>query len=184
MGRPKADLPFGTETMLARVVRRLAAAVEPVVVVAAVDQQLPDLPSGVLVARDRRSDRGPLEGIAVGLGLLRGRVEGAFVTGCDAPLLEPAFVRRMIALWREGEIAVPRVDGFEHPLAAVYPTSILPEVESLLAADRLSPALLFDRVFTRRIAAEELADVDPELASLVNVNSPEDYRAAVGSDRT
>ena len=35
MGTPKATLPFGPETMLQRVVRLLAAAVAPVIVVAA-----------------------------------------------------------------------------------------------------------------------------------------------------
>ena len=47
MGSPKALLPFGDETMLQRVLRLLAPVVGPLVVVAARDQQLPELPSGV-----------------------------------------------------------------------------------------------------------------------------------------
>ena len=52
MGTSKALLPFGPETMLQRVVRLLGDIVSPIVVVAAVDQELPELPRGVIVTRD------------------------------------------------------------------------------------------------------------------------------------
>jgi molybdopterin-guanine dinucleotide biosynthesis protein A len=93
------------------------------------------------------------------------------------PLLKPVFVRRMIELSAGYEIAVPHVGGFDQPLAAVYQISVLPHVEALLGADRLRPAYLFALVRTRRVTADELTDVDPELQSLANVNSPEEYRA-------
>ena len=179
MGRPKVMLPFGPASMLQRVVRVLGAAVEPVVVVASPGQQLPPLPSTIRVVRDRRPDQGPLEGIRAGLEALPGQVEAAYVTGCDVPLLKPAFVRRMIELAPGFDAAVPHVDGYDEPLAAVYRTSVLAHVEALLAADRLRPAFLFDRVRTRRITPDELTGVDPELESLANVNSPADYLAAL-----
>jgi molybdopterin-guanine dinucleotide biosynthesis protein A len=182
MGRPKPWLPFGPEPMLQRVVRLVAEAVRPVVVVAAGNQDLPELPPGVPVVFDRQPDRGPLEGIAVGLAALRPEAEAAFVTACDTPLLRPALVRRLIELAEGYEVVVPHIDGidgYDHPLSAVYRTSILSHVESLLAAGRLRPAFLFDRVRTRRVTADELIDVDPSLESLINVNSAADYAAAM-----
>jgi molybdopterin-guanine dinucleotide biosynthesis protein A len=175
MGRPKVMLPFGKETMLGRVARLLGEAVDVTVVVAAPGQRLPELPSSIILAHDRRPDRGPLEGLAAGLHALGDRAELVFLSGCDLPLLVPALVRRMIDLSAGHQIAVPHVGGRDHPLAAVYRTALLPEIEALLAADMLRPAYLFDRVSTRRITAKELADVDPGLRSLENVNSPEDY---------
>jgi molybdopterin-guanine dinucleotide biosynthesis protein A len=162
MGREKLTLPFGPETMLARVVRLLGEAVGPIVVVAGPGQELPELPSAIRVARDRRPNRGPLEGLAVGLQALGDQTRASFVAACDVPLLKPAFVRRVIELAVGYEIAVPHVGGFEEPLAAVYRRSVLSQVEALLAAGRLRPAYLFDQVRTRRITAEELTDVDPE----------------------
>jgi len=179
MGRPKAMLPFGPERMLQRVVRLVGEAVEPVVVVAAAAQELPELPPGVEVLRDRRPDRGPLEGMAVGLRALAGRVEAAFVTACDVPLLVPALVRRVVELAEGYDAAVPHAGGRYHPLAAVYRTSVLEAIEALLRADRLRPAWLLDRVRTRRITADELQDVDPGLVSLANLNGPADYLAAL-----
>ena len=52
MGRPKTWLPFGSELMLPRVVRLLREAVDPVVVVAAPDQEVPPLPDEVTIVRD------------------------------------------------------------------------------------------------------------------------------------
>lgn len=179
MGLPKLSLPFGLEVMLARVVRLVAEAVEPVVVVAAAEQELPPLPRSVLVARDRQEDRGPLEGLAVGLAALGDRVEAAFAAACDQPLLRPAFIRRVIELSEGYVAAVPCIDGVAEPLSAVYRTSVLPEIERLLAEDRRRPAYLFDRVRTRWIRADELTGVDPQLQSLSNVNSLADYHAAL-----
>jgi molybdopterin-guanine dinucleotide biosynthesis protein A len=179
MGESKAMLPFGEETMLQRVVRILGTVVSPIVVVAATGQALPKLPNNVIVALDEREARGPLEGLRGGLKALPPSVDAAYVTSCDVPLLVPAFVERMIGFVEQQDIAVMEIDGFPHPLSAVYRRSVLPEVESLLEKDRLRPVFLFDAVRTRRVKAEEMVLVDPELQTLRNLNTQEDYRAAL-----
>ena len=179
MGRPKATLPFGPELMLQRVVRLVREVVEPIVVVAAAGQELPELPQRIQRIRDRRPDRGPLEGLAAGLGALEGRAEAAFVTACDVPLLKPEFIGRLIELSHGYEAAVPHVGGFDEPLAAVYGIEVIGHIETMLAENSLRPASLFDRVRTRRVTAEELASVDPDLESLDNVNTHQQYLAAL-----
>lgn len=179
MGLPKLALPFGPERMLQRVLRLLRQAVPEIVVVAGRGQELPELPLDVQIVRDRREGRGPLEGLRVGLSALSEGREVAFVTGCDVPLLVPAFVARMIDLLGDGAIAVPVHDGRPCPLSAVYRRSVLGAIDSLLAADRLRLAFLFDLVPTRKVSAAELADVDPELATLHNLNYPSEYLEAL-----
>jgi molybdopterin-guanine dinucleotide biosynthesis protein A len=182
MGTAKALLPFGNETLLARAVRLVGEAVDPIVVVAAPEHELPPLAAGVLVARDERQGRGPLEGLRAGLAALVGRADAAFATSCDVPLVVPAFVRRMVELLEQSgdaEIAVPRDGELYHPLAAVYRTSVLRQIDGLLAADRLRPAYLFDVCRTREIPVDELRSVDAELSTLMNCNRPEDYLAAL-----
>ena len=179
MGLPKASLPIGQETMLERVVRLVAEVVEPVAVVAAPGQSIPELPDHVLLARDRREDRGPLAGLEAGLAVLSGHVEAAYATSCDVPLLVPGFLRSMIELLADNDAVVP-VDGdFYHPLAAVYRTSVLDEVTNLLARDQLRPRFLFDTVRTRRVEVAELRSADPDLDTLTNLNRPEDYLTAL-----
>ncbi len=179
MGRSKATLPFGPELMLQRVVRLLAEVVQPIVVVAAAEQPLPSLPTEVIVARDERGERGPLEGLLAGLTALTPHADAAFATSCDVPLLKPAFVRRMIELLEVQEIVVPKDDRFHHPLAAVYRMSVVDRVVQLLQSDRLRPVFLFEIARTREVSVEELRSVDPELHSLRNLNRPEDYFAAL-----
>jgi molybdenum cofactor guanylyltransferase len=179
MGSAKALLPFGDETMLQRVVRLLATAVSPIVVVAADQQILPELPGDVTVVRDEREARGPLEGLRAGLKSLPAGVDAAYVTSCDVPLLVPAFARRMIDLLGDHDIAVMETNGFLHPLSAVYRRDTLPHVEELLARDRLRPAFLFEMVRTRRVTPAEVAEVDPELLTLSNLNTREDYEEAL-----
>ena len=183
MGSSKALLPFGSETMLQRVVRLLDAVVSPLVVVAAADQDLPALPSEVIITRDERPERGPLEGLRAGLRALPADADAAYVTSCDVPLLVPAFVGRMIALARDFDIAVMEIDGFTHPLSAVYRRRTLPYVEELLAANRLRPAFLFDAVSTRRVRPSEMTSVDPQLLTLRNLNTPQDYEDALATSR-
>ena len=179
MGVAKATLPFGTETMLQRVVRLLGTVVSPIIVVTARGQSVPALSDEVVLAHDEREARGPLEGIRAGLRALPESVDAAYITSCDVPLLVPAFVERMIELMGDHDIAVMEVDGFPHPLSAIYRRDTLPHVEQLLAGDRLRPVFLFEAVRTRRVKLEEMTVVDPELRTLRNLNTPEEYRAAL-----
>jgi molybdopterin-guanine dinucleotide biosynthesis protein A len=167
--------------MLERVVRLVSGVVEPanIVVVAAPEQAAPVLPRGVTVAHDSREYRGPLEGLATGVASLTGRVDAAYATGCDVPLLVPNFVEYMFDALGNYDIAVPCDGEFHHPLAAVYGVGVLGKIQELLAADRLRPRFLFDEVRTREIPVDELRGADPELTTLRNLNSPEDYYAAL-----
>lgn len=195
MGRSKAWLPFGGEVLLQRVVRRVSEVASPIVVVAAPGQELPDLPPDVTVVTDAVSGRGPLQGIAAGLEALGARAQAAFVSSTDVPFLHPAFIRRLAQLQagageNEGgagpyDVVVPNVGGHFHPLGTLYSCSVRSEIEALLAAGRLRPFFLFEQVRTlvvdeaRLLADPALAAADPDLWSLRNVNTPEDYAEAL-----
>jgi molybdopterin-guanine dinucleotide biosynthesis protein A len=179
MGAPKALLPFGSETMLQRVVRLLGEVpVAPIVVVAAPGQELPRLPADAIVTHDEHEGRGPLEGLRAGMKVLPADVNAAYVTSCDVPMLAPGFVRQMIELAQGYDVAVVEIDGFTHPLSAIYGRNTLPQIEELLAKDRLRPAYLFDAVETRRVSKGEITS-DPDLRTLRNLNTREDYERAL-----
>lgn len=179
MGRPKAWLPFAGELMLPRVVRLLREVVSPIIVVAAPEQDVPPLPDEIRIVRDDEKGRGPLQGLAAGLAALPQTADGAYLTSCDVPFLQTVFVRRLVQLLGEHRICVPRVGDFHHPLAAVYRTDVLPTVNQLLAENRLRPFFLFEKVPTRVVEAKELADEDPTFQTLRNLNTPEEYEAAL-----
>jgi molybdenum cofactor guanylyltransferase len=180
MGRPKAWLPFGEERMLERVIRLAGTVARPIVVVAAPDQELPALAVDVAVVRDLVAGRGPLQGLAAGLGALPESVELAYATATDVPFLEPRWIGRLVELSDSFDLVIPYVGGYHHPLAAVYrPGTVLPAIENLLREDRLRPYYLVEAVKTRVVEESELRSVDPELQTLRNLNFPEDYESAL-----
>jgi molybdopterin-guanine dinucleotide biosynthesis protein A len=187
MGSPKAGLEWHGSTLVHRVAGIVARAVEgPVVVVRAPGQELPRLPPDVRVAEDAREGRGPLQGLAAGLDEVAHEAEFAYVSSTDVPLLHPAFVRRVLAAAerQDVDVAIPVAQGYRHPLAAAYRTSLAPLVEELIAEDRMRPAFLFERCRVRELDERELlrdpelARADPDLLSLVNVNEPAEYDRA------
>jgi molybdopterin-guanine dinucleotide biosynthesis protein A len=182
MGLPKHLLPFGPECLLQRVVRRLGLAVEPIVVVASHEQEMPTLPGAVRILYDREGGRGPMEGLCVGLSALGPESEAAFVIACDVPRLVPALVTRMVELLGDDSVAVPVYEGLPQPLAAVYRREVAQVAARLLAAGERRVLALFDAVPTRRVPAAELLDVEPELTTLRSINEPADYLAALASE--
>ncbi len=179
MGQSKAMLPFHGVTMLERVIDRVGGVADPLVVVSAADQELPPLDPSIQQVTDRRPEQGPLEGLRAGFEQLQDRCEAAFVTSCDVPHLNPAFIQRLVELLGEDTVAVPQDDKFLHPLSAVYRVSVLPTIVTLLESGERRPRRLFDQVPTRKVPLSVLREVDPQLRSLMNVNTPEEYEAAL-----
>ena len=176
MGRDKAALPFGDETLLARVVRLVSEVADDVVLVAREGQALPER-LGSRVVRDPAEGLGPLAGIAVGLGAIRG--PRALVVACDMPLLRPALARRLLELARDVDALVPVVDGFPVPTCAVYARAAAERARELVAARELRPRTFLESVETRLVPADELRDLDPALESFRDCDTDEDYQSAL-----
>ncbi|GAA0895875.1 hypothetical protein GCM10009559_53110 [Pseudonocardia zijingensis] len=187
MGRPKAALEWHGSTLLHRTTALLARTVGgPVVVVAAPGQELPELPQGVEVVADPVEGLGPMRGLATGLGALAGQAPAAFVCSTDLPFLHPALVRRVLRGFDpDVDVVLPVARGYRQPLAAGYRTALAGLVEELLAEGDLRPGMLFRHCRVTQLdddallADAELAKVDPDLDSLVNVNEPADYADAL-----
>ena len=181
MNVPKATLPFGPEAMLQRITRIVSEAVclENVVVAAAARQELPPLAEQVTIVEDRQPNTGPLEGLANGLSTLPAGVDAAFVTGCDAPFLNRGFIIRLLELLADFDGVVPREGEFHHPLAAVYHRRILPLMESRKQTGQLSLHGLIAQCNILEIPVDQLREVDPDLNSLMNQNTLEEYKAAL-----
>jgi molybdopterin-guanine dinucleotide biosynthesis protein A len=186
MGAAKAGLDWHGSTLLYRTAAVLARTVDgPVVVVAAPGQELPELPDGVAVVEDPVEGLGPMQGLAAGLAAVEDRAEVAFVCSTDMPFLHPAYVRRVLrGLSDDAEVALPVARGFRQPLAAAYRTRLAGLVAGLLAQGNDRPGMIFKHCAVTQLddAAlledAALAKLDPDLDSVVNVNTPEDYAAA------
>jgi molybdopterin-guanine dinucleotide biosynthesis protein A len=186
MGADKATLDWHGVSLLRRTVEAVrAAGADPVVVAAAAGQALEGiLPPGVQIERDRPGV-GPLLGMAQGLAVLRERVDVAFVCATDLPLLHPRFVRAVVSELRSGvDVAVPVLGGRSHPLTAAYRTCLADEVAGAIATGERRVHAVVEKLAAVRLDEARLradpgvAECDPLLESVLNVNSEQEYARA------
>ena len=175
MGRPKALLPFGDEPLIAHIVRALKRIFAEIVVVAAPGHEMPALT--VKLVRDEVAYQGPVGGIYYGLKAAGG--EFSFVTSCDVAFVNSPLISYLSSQISQHDVVVPYWQDRFQPLHAVYRRSVLPLLESQLERGELRPVYLFDKVRTRRVAEEEIRSFDPQGLSFFNMNTPEDYQAAL-----
>jgi molybdopterin-guanine dinucleotide biosynthesis protein A len=187
MGVPKSGLEWHGSTLLYRTAALVARVVDgPVVVVGAPGQALPALPVGIAVVTDPVEGLGPMQGIAAGLAAVADRAATAFVCSTDMPFLHTAFVGRVLRGLDAPEVdmVLPVAGGFRQPLAAGYRTALAGLITELIAEGALRPGMLFKHCQVRPLddrellADADLARYDPELESVVNINTPEDYAEA------
>ncbi|MBA3822569.1 MAG: molybdenum cofactor guanylyltransferase [Ktedonobacterales bacterium] len=122
--------------------------------------------------------KGPLGGIAAGLGAIAGQY--GLVLACDLPLLAPAVLRVLVEQLRpEDDAVVPRhADGECEPLCAIYHVSTLPTLLSHIQGQQFAVHQVLEAVATHWVDDAMLRAVDPQLQSFSNVNTPDEWRVA------
>ena len=172
MGRDKALLAYDGVPLALRVARALAACVERVRFVARSDA-LPQL--GLPCIVDRHAERAPLVGIAAALSACD--ASAVLVAACDLPDVDPRVLLALLALApAEGgaDIVAPLGPRGPEPLLAIYRPRLLPELERRIARGELALQALLREANTLFVPEADLRALDPELASLRNLNRPED----------
>jgi molybdopterin-guanine dinucleotide biosynthesis protein A len=157
--------------------RTLGEVAEEVVAVTNDPGKFQGLPVRIVV------DPVPFEGPLAGLreGLRAARSEWSLAVSCDLPLLRREFVERLWELRGEADAVVPRTgEHGAHPLCALYRRSCLGAVEEALARGEKRMVSFFPAIGVRWAEEAELREVEPGLASLVNVNTPQELERVRG----
>ena len=132
MGRDKALLEFGGETMVARAVRVMGEVCERVWISG---------PEGLAefgeVLGDEIAGCGPLAGVCAGLAA--SDFEWNIVMAVDMPLMTAEFLQELAerALRSEADAVVPVVEGREEPLVAAYRRGLEGGLRAALEGGRL-----------------------------------------------
>lgn len=172
MGRDKAGLPAGDGTLIEHLVRRLASVAADIIIAGGPSVWEVD---GVRKVEDRYPGLGPLAGIHAGL--LAASRSWVWVVACDLPDVEPGLGALLCGRAVGVEAVVPRVDDRPEALCAVYDRSLAPRIASFLQAGKRRVQDLLAQLDVRYVPAAELRQVDPELRSFRNLNTPADYEA-------
>ena len=172
MGRDKAQLPVEGVAMVERVAAALGACFERVRVVIRPGMHAPlALPA----IEDRHDERGAMVGIAAALAAAD--APWVAVAACDLPFVQPAVLLALAALApvdSEHDIVAPLGARGPEPLLALYRKRLTPELERRIAAGELALRPLLQPPRLLAVPELELRSIDPALASLHNVNRPDD----------
>lgn len=169
-------------TLLEMTIERVAIVADDVVVVAPSERGYGRF--GTESIPDERPNSGVLGGIAAALRHFAGR--DVLIVACDHPFLNVQLLRRMASLDGECDVVIPRTigtsrQGGSHTLQtlhAIYRSTCLVPLLDVLDRGYASARDLFDRVRVRTVDELELRRFDPELESLMSVNTPESLAAA------
>lgn len=184
MGRPKAALVLGSETMLERQIRLLRAVSRAVCVVGPASGGIKTLvssmtPPGVNFIPDELDACGPLGGIYTGL--LHSRTEFNLFLGCDLPFLDARLLRalrdRALESGADATVAESR-DRRLQPLVAVYRRRALPAVRASLERGDNRVSSFYRRVRCQVVSWPELARAGFSPRIFANMNTLEDYARA------
>ena len=174
MGKDKALLPWGNATLIEHVIKTLQPLVDELIV--AVDDATRFRFLHAQVVEDLLPCAHALGGIYTGL--VRASHERCFVCACDMPFVNPRFVRFLAGESDNCDIVVPKTTQGFQMLHAIYTKSALETIEAQIHARRWGLQALVLRVRARIIEQDTIAIYDPDGASFVNLNSPDDYSRA------
>jgi len=170
-GRNKARLPIEGQTILDRLVVLFRVFFDPILIVT--NQPRDYLDEGVILVTDLVDIRSSLTGIYSGL--FYSPRPHAFITGCDMPFLKPELLELILKnLEARWDVVVPVTEEGYQPLSAIYSRRCLEPLADQLAEGKLKVSHLFSKVRIKKVPENSLRQVDPELKSFFNINTPED----------
>jgi len=174
MGRDKAALPFGEETMLSHLVHTY----QPFFDLTAVSLNTPGRfdTAGAMEVVDRRPGEGPMAGLEAAF--LDTAADVIFLTSTDLPFGDPALARYLVDNVGEHDFCLVRSEKGPEPLFAVYSSRCLSAIQASLEEGRRSMYGVIGQMDTLELAAEDLKQFDVARI-LSNVNDPEEYAKAL-----
>ena len=177
MGRNKALMRLGDETLISRTLKRLQSVTDETIVIANSAHLYSEL--DVRVYEDLIPKAGALGGVYTGL--IHAVNNTVVCVACDMPLLQPKLMNYLLSVLGEHDAVVPYTQELEESnpklqtLCAVYTRRCNRVIRQMLEGGELRLHALCDRIKVRRVPPDESRAIDPDGLSFVNVNTREDY---------
>jgi molybdopterin-guanine dinucleotide biosynthesis protein A len=174
MGTDKSQLRIEQQTFTERIAETLLKITDSVAIVGRDSDE-----SSFQSVADVYPKLGALAGIHAALAACSR--EWAIVVACDLPFVTFELFSYLAAQRMDHDAVVPiQADGRPQPLAALYRVApCLPQATGLIEAGRRRPLHLLKSVKTRWVAFAELRNFTRAQSFFVNINTPEDYDAAI-----
>ena len=177
LGGNKLSQMIGDQTLLERVLIRVALLSDEVFLSLAPGQSPPaSTGAAVSIIPDIYPGKGAIGGLHAAL-TASTRPLSLVVAG-DMPFLNIELLRHMISLVTGSDAVVPRVDGKDHPLHAIYDRRCLPVIQDQIDKGSLRMMDLLARLKVRYLDKDDIDKLDPQHLSMFNINTQADLQRA------
>jgi molybdopterin-guanine dinucleotide biosynthesis protein A len=178
-GANKALADWRGRPLVEAVVKSLLEVLPKVLVVTKNASELQFLTSDrVRVVEDLCRDGHPMGGLFTALKGLE--TQHAFVAACDMPFVAPRLIEAMWHSRADYDAVIPVWRDKRQPLCGVYSRACAGMIRASIDADSLGISRLFDTLRTRFMLEKEVAGVDPQGLSFMDIDTREDYERAKG----
>lgn len=127
---------------------------------------------GVQMLGDVYTIRGPMTGIFTSL--LNSSNRWVFIVACDMPFINDRLIRHMASKRKNSDAVVPIVKYKKEPLFAFYSKQLLEPMEKAVLGGKKSLRDFSRNKRVQYITEKEINKMDPNAASFINLNTPED----------
>lgn len=167
-GTNKAFLEIGGTRIIDRIYAVFAPIFDEIIIVT--NDPVSYLEWDAHIAADIYDVRSSLTGIYTGL-FYAGH-PFIFVTACDTPFLQPGMIKTILnEIEPDAGMVVPETSAGLEPLCAVYSRKCLSLLDRHIREDKLKIRMIMKKTRVKKITEETLRAADPDLLSLVNINT-------------
>ena len=177
MGQDKGLVPFQGQPLIMRVLNRVAAIADELVITSNQPEQYRFL--GLTPVTDRQPGRGALGGLYTALDA--SHHPAVAVVACDMPFVNPLLLAFQLQLLNEtgADLVIPRTPNGLEPFHAVYRReTCLPHVRAALQFDQRRVDAWFPLVKVHELTPEAIQPYDPLGLAFLNINTPAELQQA------
>ncbi len=172
MGRDKALLPLGGQTLIERVLAAAHPLGYPGIIIG---DPTAYAHLGLPVHPDHYPGLGPLGGLYTALSTTSAPV---LLLACDLPFLTPDFLRHLVDRRGPQQAVVPYTATGLQPLCALYEPSCLAAVEAAVQANQLGMRDLLSDLSLAVVRERDWRPYDERGLLFANLNAPAEYERA------
>lgn len=175
MGTNKSLLPLQGKPAVERVYEELKVVTDNVIIIAN-EENIYDF---LQIDRysDRHVDQGPLAGLESAL--YHVEADLYFIAACDMPFIDRTVYKYLVEqMDDEHDAVVPVYNGRNHPLAAIYRRSALPQIQDQIVNNNLRVQSFFEHIQVNYV--DDFDSISDSIVEkhLFNMNNPNQYKQA------
>ncbi len=180
MGQNKAFIQIKGQPIIHRIHSLFKKLFKEIVIVTNQKELFSDL--NAKVYEDLIPNRGALIGLYTGL--FFSSYPYSFCVACDMPFLNEKVVRYLINQIKDEDVILPKTnDGFQ-PLHAIYSKNCQGAIKKILEEGKNKILDFYPFVKVKIIEEDQFKNLDPELKSFININTPEELEILTSGNQT